>query len=71
VAPYNWNSVLAMLRELRPEYKFPADIPDPGHDLSTITEEKAKAEKLLVRMGRPGFSELREALEENLSSLGY
>lgn len=64
--PYNWNEVLSVLRELRPEQSIPADIPDPGKDLTKV--DNAGAEALLVRMGRPGFIGLRETLERSLTS---
>ncbi|PVH82817.1 hypothetical protein DL98DRAFT_585983 [Cadophora sp. DSE1049] len=66
--PYNWNEVLAILRELRPKQNLPDDIPDPGKDVTKVDNAGAGAEALLVRMGRPGFVGLRETLEESLTS---
>mgnify|MGYP003662593670 CR=1 FL=1 len=67
--PYNWNEVLGILRELRPEQNFPAGIPDLGNDLTKV--DNAGAEALLIRMGRPGFIGLRETLEQSLTSFLY
>jgi len=70
VKPYNWNLVLKVLRELRPEHKFSGDlVPDPGEDLSVI--ENGDDEKLLVRMGVEGWVPFREMLDEGLKSYGY
>ncbi|KAG4414516.1 hypothetical protein IFR04_012361 [Cadophora malorum] len=67
--PYNWNEVLGILRELRPEQNFPAEIPGLGNDLTKV--DNAGAEALLIRMGRPGFIGLRETLEQSLTSFLY
>jgi hypothetical protein len=44
--------ILDALRDMRPEHNFPAQLPDLGNDLTTVTT--ARAEELLVKMGRPG-----------------
>ncbi|KUJ12999.1 NAD-P-binding protein [Mollisia scopiformis] len=67
--PYNWNDVLKILRELRPGHDFPEDVEGLGHDLSTVAN--GEAEKLLLRFAGYGWIELRELMEQNLSSLGY
>ncbi len=66
---FNWNRVLKVLRELRPNHKFPDDIPNPGEDMTTI--DNAEDEKLLVRMGRKGWISFRESMDEPLKSFGY
>lgn len=67
--PYNWNKVLKVFREIRPDHKFPDDIPDPGEDKSTV--DNAEAEKLLVRMGQKGWTPFKELMDESLKSYGY
>jgi len=67
--PYNWNKVLKVFREIRPDHKFPDDIPDLGEDLSTV--DNAEDEKLLARMGRKGWTPFRELMDESLKSYGY
>lgn len=60
--PYNWNDILAVLRKLYPERKFMDDIPDLGHDLSIVTNERA--EELLRRWGLPGWTNLGQTIQE-------
>ncbi|KAF8864423.1 aldehyde reductase II [Acephala macrosclerotiorum] len=67
--PYNWNKVLKVFREIRPDHKFPDDIPDPGEDKSTV--DNAEAEMLLVRMGQKGWTPFKELMDESLKSYGY
>lgn len=67
-APYNWNDILRVLRELRPTKKFPDDVPGLGTDMSTVANEPA--EKLLKRTGRDGWINLEECVKGNLDSLG-
>jgi hypothetical protein len=65
--PYNWNMILDALRDTRPEYKFPAWLPDLGDDLTKVTT--ARAEELLVKMGRPGWVNLKVTSEDALQRL--
>lgn len=67
--PYNWNSVLKILRELRPQHQFPEDVEGLGDDLSTV--DNGEAERLLHRISGHGWFELRDLTEQNLISLGY
>jgi hypothetical protein len=67
--PYNWNMILDALRDLRPEHEFPARLPDLGNDLTKLTT--ARAEELLVKMGKPGWVDLKVTLEDALQSYGY
>ncbi|CZR53847.1 related to dihydroflavonol-4-reductase [Phialocephala subalpina] len=66
--PYNWNKVLKVFREIRPEHKFPGDIPDLGEDVSTVNN--AADEKLLVRMGWKSWTSFKELMDESLKSYG-
>jgi len=66
---WNWNRVLKVLRELRPDHKFTNDIPDLGEDMTSI--DNTEDEKLLVRMGRKGWTSFRESMDESLKSYGY
>lgn len=65
--PFNWNDILALLRELRPDHIFPEDIEGLGRDMSTVSTERE--ELLLKRMGRKGFVGLRECLEDSVAAL--
>lgn len=68
VQPFNWNDVLAILRELRPDHKWPEDIKDLGRYLSRVSTEQEE-EMLRRRMGRKGWVELRESLESAVADL--
>jgi hypothetical protein len=61
--------ILDALRDMRPEHKFPARLPDLGNDLTTVTT--ARAEELLVKMGSPGWVDLKVTLEDTLQSYEY
>lgn len=60
--PYNWNDILAVFRELYPEHKFIDDYPDLGRDLSKVANERA--EELVKRFGRPGWTSLRDSVKD-------
>jgi len=65
--PFNWNDVLALLRELRPDHSWPEDVEGLGRDMTTVSTERE--EMLLKRMGRDGFVGLKESLRDNVASL--
>ena len=60
--PYNWNDILAILRKLYPEQKFMDDIPNLGRDLSKVSN--GRAEELVRRFGRPGWTSLEESVAD-------
>lgn len=60
--PYNWNDILAVLRKLHPEHKFINDIPNLGHDLSKVENERA--EEIVKRFGRPGWTSLEDSIRD-------
>lgn len=66
--PYNWNSVLAIARRLRPDLEFPADIEDNSEDLSTVDNASA-LQILKERYGQTGWTGLEESLRENLQAV--
>jgi hypothetical protein len=66
---YNWNMILDALRDMRPENKFTARLPDLGDDLTKVTTARGK--ELLVKMGGPGWVDLKVTLEDALQSYGY
>ena len=66
-APYNWNAILAILRNLYPGKEFPADIEDEPRDLSTLDHSKEAA--LLQAFGRAGFTGLEESVRDNTAGL--
>jgi len=59
--PYTWNQILGLFRELYPNRKFVADIPDQGVDLSTVANDRSEA--LLRRFGKDGFTPLKESIQ--------
>ena len=65
--PFNWNDVLATLRKIYPDKKFPADIEDEPRALSKLDNSRGAA--LLKAFGRPGFTGLEETIRENTAGL--
>lgn len=61
-APYNWNDILAILRNLYPDRKFIEDIPDLGRDLSKVSNERA--EEIVKRFGGPGWTSLEDSIRD-------
>ena len=64
--PFNWNDILAHLRRLYPERKFPEDITDAPRDLSTL--DNSRGAHLLQAYGRDGWTSLEESVKENTIS---
>lgn len=64
--PYNWNDILAIYRKLYPEQKFMDDIPGLGRDLSKVSNERA--EEMVRRFGRPGWTSLEESVADAVAS---
>jgi hypothetical protein len=60
--PYNWNDMLAIFRKLFPGHPFIDDIPNLGRDLSKVANQRA--EELLKRFGRPGWTSIEESIKE-------
>lgn len=65
--PFNWNDILAILRKLYPDKKFPDDIEDQSRDLSKVDNSRGAA--LLKAFGRPGYTGLEESVRENTAGL--
>ena len=65
--PFNWNTLLACLRELYPNKQFPADIKDLPQDLSKLDNSRGAA--LLRKFGRDGWTSLLESVRENTMGL--
>lgn len=61
-APFNWNDVLASFRKTHPDHKVIDDLPNLGKDLSKVANERA--EELLKRLGRPGWTSLDDSLND-------
>ena len=66
-APFNFNDILVVFRNLYPNRDFLADIQDLGRDLSKVPNEKA--EQLLKDMGRPGWTSFEETIKLNVEDL--
>jgi nucleoside-diphosphate-sugar epimerase len=59
--PYTWNDILAVFRKLYPQRKFIDDMSDLGQDLSKVAN--GRAEELVKRLGRPGWTSLEESVK--------
>ena len=66
-APFNMNSIVAVLRKLYPQREF-ADYPEGGEDVSTF-EGKDRAAELLKRAYGMGFATLEESVRGNAADL--
>lgn len=60
--PFNWNTILAILRELYPDRSFMDDLPGLGQDLSKVANAKAK--EILVHFGRPSWASLKDSVAD-------
>jgi len=65
--PFNWNDVLACLRKIKPEKKFPNDFPNNDKDLSKVNNSRGA--ELLKAFGREGWTGLEESVRENVEGL--
>lgn len=65
--PFNWNAILAVLRKIDPDKKFPADIEGEPRDLSKL--DNSRGASLLKAFGRPGFTGFEETVRENVAGL--
>ncbi|THZ50744.1 NAD(P)-binding protein [Aureobasidium pullulans] len=67
--PYNWNTILAIMRKVRPDGKVPEDLKDNSKDLSKVLP-KPRAEQILKKnFGQDGFKGLEEAIKLNIQNL--
>jgi hypothetical protein len=55
------------VRSIRPNHEFPEDLPGLGKDIGKVST--VKEVELLYRLGRPGWTELPEILEDVLQSM--
>ncbi|KAL8721136.1 MAG: hypothetical protein Q9225_002119 [Loekoesia sp. 1 TL-2023] len=62
--PFNFNDVLACLRELYPSRSFSGDIESLGRDLSKL--DNSQGAELLKRFGRDGWTSLKESVKDNV-----
>lgn len=65
--PMNWNKVLAILRKQNPERKFQEDY--HGDEYPLFIKPRDRAEELLRRFGRPGWTPLEESIANNTVDL--
>ncbi|KAK2021105.1 NAD dependent epimerase/dehydratase [Colletotrichum zoysiae] len=65
--PYNWNKVLAILRQQNPDHSFSDDF--EGTEYPHTIEPRGRAEELLKKMGRPGWTSLEDSLLKATESL--
>lgn len=60
--PFNWNRVLAVLRELYPARKFPDGVEGEPEDKSKVAN--GRAEEVLKWIKGSGWAGLEESLKE-------
>ncbi|OLN96042.1 Aldehyde reductase 2-like protein 1 [Colletotrichum chlorophyti] len=65
--PFNWDRVLAILRQQNPGHKFSDDF--AGIEYPHDIKPRGRAEELLKRVGRPGWTPLEESLLRNTEQL--
>ena len=65
--PFNWNAVLACLRTLFPDKKFPEDIKDEPRDLSRV--DNSRGAFLLQQLGQPGWTGFEQTIRDNVKGL--
>ncbi|KAK1572679.1 NAD dependent epimerase/dehydratase [Colletotrichum navitas] len=65
--PFNWNRVLAILRQQNPDRSFGDDF--EGTEYLHTIEPRGRAENLLKKMGRPGWISLEDSVLNNTESL--
>jgi hypothetical protein len=65
--PYNWNTILRILRELRPNHTWPEDLEDDTPALFTV--DNSRGAELLQRQAGRKWKSLKQSLEETLQSL--
>jgi len=63
--PFNWNSVLAIMRKLAPKREFVSDLEGLGQDMSTVSNERA--EELLKRLTGHGWSNLETSVKQAIA----
>jgi hypothetical protein len=62
----SWNAVLEVLREVRPQKEWLADL--PTSELLGITVDQTLSEKVLNKFGNREWIPLEQTLTENLNS---
>jgi hypothetical protein len=60
-SPYHWNEILAAFREVNHHHTLIEDIPKIDRDLSKVGN--GRAEELLNRFGRGGWTSLEESVQ--------
>lgn len=66
-APFNWNDILRILREARPNATIREDFPDLGRDLSELP--RGSADMLLRKWYGHGWTDLQETVRQNIAGL--
>lgn len=67
-APFNFNDILATLRELYPDGEFAQDLPSLEKDLSVI-EPARRAEQLLKEVKDLSWTSLKDSVQLNSKDL--
>lgn len=66
--PYNWNDILDIFRELRPDRNFVENEPNLGRDLTEVDNELGL---LLLKKwyGQQAYIDLRESIKQHLDGV--
>jgi len=66
---FNYDDIFKIIEEVRPGHKLPENSQNPDdRDLSEMSE-KPRAEELLKRLGRSGFTSLHDTVKEVIEAL--
>ena len=66
-APFNWNDVLHILRDIKPDKSIRDDFQDLGRDVSVLPNDAA--EQLLRKHYNHGWTSLKETVIQNIQHL--
>jgi hypothetical protein len=66
---YDWEKVLGILHQLRPEWKNAEVFKESRKNLGTV-ERRQRTEEILRRdFGQPGLTSMRDSIEANIAHL--
>ena len=60
---FNFNTLVRVMRKLDPQRELPAEMEDPGEDLSTVVQDRTV--EILRGFGKDGWTSMEQSLREN------
>lgn len=60
---FNFNTLVRTMRTFDPQRELPAEMEDPGEDLSTVVQDRTV--EILRGLGREGWTSMEQSLREN------